>query len=80
MQPLLHSTLLEDGTPLARMRPPGAASKGPGRRRDEERPPSAAQVLELEPANPEAQKYVERANYGAAFDPYEARHLALISP
>jgi hypothetical protein len=80
VQPLLHSTLLEDGTPLARMRPPGAASKGQGRRRDEERPPSAAQVLELEPANPEAQKYVERANYGAAFDPYEARHLALISP
>ena len=27
-------------------------------------------VLELEPANPEAKKYVDMASYGSAFDPY----------
>ena len=35
------------------------------RRKDYER------VLELEPSNPEAQKYVDRATFGVAFDPYE---------
>ena len=28
-------------------------------------------VLDLEPANPQAQKYVNLANFGTAFDPYE---------
>ena len=35
------------------------------RRKDYER------VLELEPSNPEAQKYVALASYGVGFDPYE---------
>ena len=33
-------------------------------------------VLELEPTNPEAQKYVEMANFGANFDPYEILGVA----